>query len=144
MAILFGCHGNIKKKNFFNDNSSETTESVGLLLVQILLGYGQFQIVKKFGSLPLGLVAMATESCHSLIMGKWFNCTFSITSEVMSALFGSYDHLMIVYPVYMFYDQWPFCLVAMITFNFEKGLFQMTTSKPLQQYDSNLVQKLLG
>ena len=90
------------------DNSSETTESVGHLLVQILLGYGQFQIAKKFGSLPLGLVAMATESCHSLIMGKWFNCTFSITSEVMSAIFGSYDHLMIVYPVYVL---WPVAIL---------------------------------
>ena len=53
--------------------------------------------------------------------------------------------MMIVYPLYMFYDQWPFCLVATATFNFEKkGLFQVTTSKPLKQYDFNLVQKLLG
>ena len=67
-----------------------------------------------------------------------------LTSEVMWAIFGRYDHLMIVYSVYMFYDWWPFCLVAMATFNFEKGLFQMTTLKSLKQYDSNLVQKLLG
>ena len=48
----------------------------------------------------------------------------------------------------MFYDWWPFCLVAMATFNFKKGLFQMTTSKTLKQYDSildyDLIQKLLG
>ena len=43
----------------------------------------------------------------------------------------------------MFYDWWLFCLVATATFNFEKGLFQMTSSKPLKQYDSSLVQ-LLG
>ena len=45
----------------------------------------------------------------------------------------------------MFYDQWPFCLIAMATLNFKKGIFQMTTpSTPLKQYDSNLVQMLLG
>ena len=38
---------------------------------------------KSYGDLPLGLVAMATESSHRLIMGKWLNCIFSITSEVM-------------------------------------------------------------
>ena len=56
-------------------------------------------------------------------MGKWLNCIFSLTTEVMWTIFGSYDHLMIVYPVYVFDDQWPFCLVSMATFNFEKGLF---------------------
>ena len=31
-----------------------------------------------------------------------------------TCLFGSSDHfLIIVYPVYVFYDQWSFCLVAM-------------------------------
>ena len=42
---------------------------------------------------------------------------------------------MIVYPVYMVYDQWSCCLVATATFSFEKGLFQMTTWKSLKQYD---------
>ena len=36
---------------------------------------------------------------------------------------GSYDHLMIVYPIYVLYDQWPFCLVAMATLTFEKRNF---------------------
>ena len=33
----------------------------------------------------------------------------------MCIIFDSYDHLMFVYPVYqyIFYDQWPFYLVAM-------------------------------
>ena len=33
--------------------------------------------------LPLGLVAMATESSRRLIMEKWLNCIFFISSEVM-------------------------------------------------------------
>ena len=48
-----------------------------------------------------------------LQMEKRFDCIFSTTIEVMLTIFGSYDHLMIVYPVYVFYDQWPFCLVVM-------------------------------
>ena len=70
---------------------------------------------------PFCLVAMATlnfmvtESSYRVIMGKGLNFIFSITSEVMCTIFGIYDHLMIVYPVYVFYDQWPFCLVAMTT-----------------------------
>ena len=63
---------------------------------------------------------MATESSHRLIMGKGLNCIFSITSEVMLTVFGIYDHLMIVYPVYVFYDQWPFRLVAMATLDLKK------------------------
>ena len=31
--------------------------------------------------------------------------------------------LMIVYLVNVFYAQWPFCLVAMTTLNFKKGIF---------------------
>ena len=42
-------------------------------------------------------------------MGKWLNCIFSITSEVMWTIFGSYDHWMIVYP--FFYVLW---LVAIL------------------------------
>ena len=41
----------------------------------------------------------------------------------MWIIFGIYDHLMIVYQLYVFYDQWPFCVVAMATFNFEKRIF---------------------
>ena len=59
------------------------------------------------------LVAMVTESSHRLIVGKWFNCIFSITIEVMRTMFGCYDHLIIVYQVYVLNDQWQFCLVAM-------------------------------
>ena len=60
-------------------------------------------------------------------------------------IFGSYDHLMIVYPVYVFYDQQPFCLVTMRHSILEKRIFKMTTpSKPLKQYDSYLVQMLHG
>ena len=52
---------------------------------------------------------------------------------------------MIVYPVYVVYDQWPFCLVAMTTSNFKKGFFfNDSLSKSLKQYDSNLVQMLFG
>ena len=43
--------------------------------------------------------------------------------SLFPTLFGSYDHLMIVYPVYVFYGQRPFCLVTMETFNFEKTIF---------------------
>ena len=46
---------------------------------------------------------------------------------------GSYDHLMIVYPVYVFYDQWPFCLVAMATLNLKKkDIFLNNISKQLR------------
>ena len=65
-------------------------------------------------------------------------------------IFGNYDHLMIVYLVYVFYDQRPFYLVAMATLNLKKKyFFEMTaTSKPLKMHDSNfslnLVKMLLG
>ena len=59
-----------------------------------------------------------------VIMGKWLNCIFSITSEVIWTIFGICDHLMIVYPVYVFYDQRPFCLAAMATLNFKKEFFK--------------------
>ena len=38
---------------------------------------------QTFDGLPLGLVAMTTESSHRLIMGKWLTCTFSITNKVI-------------------------------------------------------------
>ena len=41
----------------------------------------------------------------------------------MCTIFGSYDHWMIVYLVYVFYDQWPFCLVALATLNLKKRNF---------------------
>ena len=71
---------------------------------------------KTFTNPPLGLVAMTTENSHWLIMRKWLNCIFSITSEVMWTIFGSYDHWMIVHPVYVFYNQRPFCMVARAKF----------------------------
>ena len=131
-----------KKRNFLNDNSSKTTEAVGLW-VQMQLGIGQFKIAKSLAVYLLVWLPWQQKAPID-IMGKWLNCMFSITSEVFVAIFGSYDHMMIVYSVFMFYDRWPLCLVATAIFSFEKGLFQMTTSKPLEQYDSNLAQKLLG
>ena len=86
MAILFGCHGNIKfkkKRNILNDNSSKTAEAVGLLFGTNVAWQRTIHYSQKFGGLPLGLVAMATEISHRLIMEKWLNCTFSITSEVI-------------------------------------------------------------
>ena len=45
----------------------------------------------------------------------------------------------------MFYDQQPFCLVAMATLNFKKGMVLNDKSfKPLKQYGSILVKMLLG
>ena len=70
--------------------------------VQMLLGK-IIQNTSNYGDLPFGLVTMATESSHRLIMGKWLNCIFSITSEVMHTIFSSYDNWMIVYPVHVFY-----------------------------------------
>ena len=56
---------------------------VGLLFGANVVWLRTIQNNEKCGSLPLGLVAMATESSHRLIMGKWLNCFFSITIEVM-------------------------------------------------------------
>ena len=42
---------------------------------------------------------------------------------VMQTIFGTYDHLIIIYSMYVFDDKWPFCLVAMATLNFKKGIF---------------------
>ena len=65
------------KKEFLNDNSSKTTKAVGLESY-CFGGFGTnvawhrtIQNSEKFGGLLLGLVAMATESSHRLIMGKW-------------------------------------------------------------------------
>ena len=76
---------------------------------------------------PLGLVAMAIESSHRLIMRKWLHCIFSITSEVIWTIFGSYDHLMIIYPVYAFFGQWPFCWLPWQ--NFKVGVCKSPTGK---------------
>ena len=62
---------------------SKTTEALGLLFGTNVAWPRTIQNSEKFGSLPLGLVAMATESSHRLIMGKWLNCTCPINSEVM-------------------------------------------------------------
>ena len=82
MAILFGCYGNTKLKDFFLMTTSKTTEAEGFLFGKNVALHRTIQNSQKFGSLPLGLVAMATESSHRLIMGKWLNCTFSITSDL--------------------------------------------------------------
>ena len=41
----------------------------------------------------------------------------------MWTIFRIYDQLMIVYPIYMFDDQWPFGLVAKATLIFKKRNF---------------------
>ena len=64
---------NLRKRNFLNNNSSKTTEAVGLLFGTNVAWRRTIQNSQKFGSLPLGLVAMATESSHRLIMGKGLN-----------------------------------------------------------------------
>ena len=43
---------------------------------------------------------MTTERSHRLRMGKWLICVFSIIWKVMWTVFGSYDYVTIVYPVY--------------------------------------------
>ena len=77
MANLFGCHDNNKlkknkqtKKNNkkINANSSKTTEAVGLKFGTNVAWLGKIPNSEKFAGLPLGLVAMATESYHKLIM----------------------------------------------------------------------------
>ena len=84
MAILLGFHGNINlKKVFFNDYSSKTTEAVGLLFGTNVKWLRAVENSHKSANLPLGMVAMATENFHRLIMRKRLNCIFSITSEVM-------------------------------------------------------------
>ena len=133
----------VLKKEFFKWQLRNPWISMTLIWYKCCLDKGNPKQLKLWWSASW-LVAMATENSHSLIMGTWLNCIFTITIEVMWTIFGSYDHLMIVYPVFVFDYQQPFCLVAMATFSFEKGFFQMTTSTPLKQYDSNLVQKLLG
>ena len=124
-AILFGCHGNITfwKRISLNDNSVKTTEAVWLWFGTNVAWVRASQNSQNYGDLLLGLVAMATESSHRLIMGKGLNCIISIAREVMQTIFGTYDHLMIVYSVCVFDDQWPFCLVAMATLNFKKRNF---------------------
>ena len=75
----------------------------GLFLIRLecYVGKGILKKLKLWWSVSY-LFAMTTESPHRLIVGKWLNCIFSITSEVMWTIFDSYDHLMIVYPVYVF------------------------------------------
>ena len=53
---------------------------------------------------------------------KWENGW--IACEVIWTIFGSYDHLIIVYPVYEFHDQGPFCLVAIASKKFIKHQLQ--------------------
>ena len=63
-AFIFCCHGNIKlKKNeLFKWQLVQTTEAVGLLFGTNVAWLRTISKIKKFGGLPLGLVAMATES----------------------------------------------------------------------------------
>ena len=59
---------------------------------------------------------------------------------------ASYDNLMIVYLVYVFYDKWPFCSVirnANINLKSRKYLND-NSSKTTKRYDTNLVEMMLG
>ena len=67
-GLLFGCHGKIKLKKKTTMTTPPKPLSSRTNLVQMLI-----QNSEKFGRLPLGLVAVATESSHRLIMGKWAN-----------------------------------------------------------------------
>ena len=58
---------NLKRRNFLNDNSSNTTEAVGLLFGINVAWLRTIQNNENFGNLPIDLVAMSTESCHRLI-----------------------------------------------------------------------------
>ena len=72
------------------------------------------------------------------MMGNRLNCIFSIINEAC----GSYDQLIIVYPVC---DSWTATILFRCHDNIKFYFFKMTTSqKRLKQYDSNLVQMLLG
>ena len=88
---------------------------------------------------------MATESSHRLIMGKWLNCIFSITNEVMGTIFSSFDYLMNVNPFHVFNDQWPFCLVAKATLNLKKKeFFKLQLLQNHRATMTILVQMLIG
>ena len=52
-----------------------------------------------YGDLPFCLVAMITERFHRLTKEKWLYYILFITRDIMRTIFGSYKHLMIVYPI---------------------------------------------
>ena len=97
---------------------------------------------QKFGGLLLGLLTVATESSQN--NGKMVKLHFlpnqwSDLSHIWQLwLFDDY--------LPSFYVLWPVAILFGCHGNiqFWKKLFQMTTSKPLKQYDSNLVWKFLG
>ena len=88
-------------------------------LVQMLLGLGQSKIAKIMVICLLVWLPWQQKAPIDIML-KGLNCIFSIASEGMQTIFSTYDHLMIVYSVYEFDDQRPFCLVAMATLNFKK------------------------
>ena len=90
--ILFGCHDNIK---FKTKNKCQLLRnhwsSRTLIWYKCCLAKENSKWLKNIGGLSLDLVA----------------------------IFGSYDHLIIVYPVYIFYDRWQcFCLFVVFFFFF--------------------------
>ena len=112
---------NFKKGIFLNDISFKTTEAVWLWFCTNVAWVRQFKIAKII--LICLLIRLPwQQKAHTLIMRRWLNFIFFIISEVMWTIFGSYAHWMIVYPVYVFYDQWIFSLVAKATLNFKKGI----------------------
>ena len=74
VAILFGCQGSIQfwKTDFCKWPLRNHWSSMTLIWYKSCLGKGY----SNYDSLPLGLVAMVTESSHWLITGKWLNCIF--------------------------------------------------------------------
>ena len=65
--------------NIFN-NSSKAIDAICPKFGKNVALVGGFKNSLNYGDLALGLVAMATESSHRLIMGKLLNCIFSITT----------------------------------------------------------------
>ena len=63
---------NFKKRFFLNNNSSKTTEAVGLYFGTDVAWHSTIQNSQKFGGLHLGLVPMATESSLAVCILVWF------------------------------------------------------------------------
>ena len=53
------------------------------MTVQMLLGLGQLKVAKIMVICLLGLLPWQLKTLIGLTMGKWLNCIFSMTSEMM-------------------------------------------------------------
>ena len=56
-------------------------------------------------------------------------------------MFGSYDHWMSVCPIYIFYDQWLFCLVAVAILDLI--FFSRLLTKNVTHYENMPIQNIL-